>query len=156
CCGGPLISADSLDLPLPFLTDLRAGAQGFIIEALVEPGDRIFSGRFVPAIPEPIAPDAADERPRDRERNYDGEPASEGKPHPNLSDPAFLDGVAGCKSRAGSKQRRALILAARVGERATRMEGAALGRIEGIGDLALHWLALPAGHFEIRHRIEQH
>src|SRR5262249_36628052 len=84
CGGGPLIGTDKLDVPLPFLTDLRACAQGFIIEALVEPGDRIFAGRFVPTLPEPLATHATSQRPRDRQRNCDGEPDSEGKLHPNL------------------------------------------------------------------------
>src|SRR5471032_1391314 len=69
-------------------------------------------------------------------------------------EPAFLDRVARYGAALDREQRRALRLAAVVGERAARMEGAARRRVDRTWHLACNRRALAASHLEIGDRVE--
>src|SRR5579862_9612408 len=71
-------------------------------------------------------------------------------------DTAFLDAVAGDRAALGRQGFRPLELAAFVGERAARMEGAASGRIDRARHLTADRRPLAAGHLEVGDRVEQH
>src|ERR1051326_484531 len=85
---GPSVAPHAVDFPFPLLAELRAGTTIFVVQTLIEPGDRILACGFAPPGSEPVAPVCPARCPHDRGREPDAPPPLRRNSHGMSRDPS--------------------------------------------------------------------